>query len=268
MMIEYVSSYGNDWFVVPLTLPVGSLTAVNSLVVTDSFGVRSWLRPIGDPGLPAPYWSMWRPSAMVRAGNPPLSHFSSDKFFLPPALGRVIEGTTLEDVLFMRDEMANVAWAIERTLENPLEQALPGVANSPASTTAAASAPAAAGAAARYLLSSTVPENWIPLLPVQLPADAGKVISRLKRGAMLQPDGSPGVHHAAGQALNAAGALLLYDEEVPREGVHVLRSRRMARWIDGSTWLWTAFRREVGRGEGSSGLRFDQLLDQGDDQSS
>ena len=27
LMIEYASSYGNDWFVVPLTLPVGSLTA-------------------------------------------------------------------------------------------------------------------------------------------------------------------------------------------------------------------------------------------------
>ena len=50
--------------------------------------------------------------------------------------------------------------------------------------------------------------------------------------------------------------LLLYDEEVPREGVHVTRGRRMARWIDGSTWVWTAFRKQVGRGEGSSGLRF------------
>jgi hypothetical protein len=268
MMIEFASSYGNDWFVVPLTLPVGSLTAVNSLVVTDSFGVRNLLRPIGDAGLPAPYWSMWRSSGLVRAGNAPLGSFSSDKFFLPPALGRVLEGSTLEDVLFMRDEMANVAWAIERTLENSLEQALPGIATSQASTATAASAPAGAGAAARYLLSSTVPENWIPLLPVQLPGDAGKVISRLKRGAVLQPDGSQIPHHAQGQALNASGALLLYDEEVPREGVHVLRSRRMARWIDGSTWLWTAFRREVGRGEGSSGLRFDQLLDQGDDQSS
>ena len=27
MMIEYASSYGNDWFVVPLTLPVGSIDA-------------------------------------------------------------------------------------------------------------------------------------------------------------------------------------------------------------------------------------------------
>jgi hypothetical protein len=203
---------------------------------------------------------------MVPAGSPPLAHFSSDKFFLPPALGRVTEGSTLEDVLFMRDEMANVAWAIERTLENALEQAFPALANSTAPTTADAPA---AGAAARYLLASTVPENWIPLLPVQLqlPSDAGKIISRLKRGAVLQPDGSQKVHHAQGQALNSSGALLLYDEEVPREGVHVTRSRRMARWIDGSTWVWTAFRKQVGRGEGSSGLRFDQLLDRANEQS-
>jgi len=33
----------------------------------------------------------------------------------------------------------------------------------------------------------------------------------------------------------------------------------MARWIDGSAWVWTAFRNEVGTGEGSAGLRFDQL---------
>ena len=52
MMIEYASSYGNDWFVVPLTLPVGSVTRVDSLVVTDTFGVRNLVRPIGDPALP------------------------------------------------------------------------------------------------------------------------------------------------------------------------------------------------------------------------
>ena len=32
LMIGDVSSYGNDWFVVPLTLPVGSVTRVESLV--------------------------------------------------------------------------------------------------------------------------------------------------------------------------------------------------------------------------------------------
>jgi hypothetical protein len=60
LMIEYAGSYGNDWFVVPLQLAVGSLTSVSSLVVTDSFGVRTLLRPIGDRALPAAHWSMFK----------------------------------------------------------------------------------------------------------------------------------------------------------------------------------------------------------------
>jgi hypothetical protein len=35
----------------------------------------------------------------------------------------------------------------------------------------------------------------------------------------------------------------------------------MSRWVDGTSWLWTGFRKQVGRGEGSSGLLFDQLLE-------
>src|SRR5258708_24755430 len=36
MMIEYASGYGNDWFVVPLTLAVGAVPSVHSLVGPDS----------------------------------------------------------------------------------------------------------------------------------------------------------------------------------------------------------------------------------------
>src|SRR5262249_58952574 len=93
------------------------------------------------------------------------------------------------------------------------------------------------GAQPRYLLSTTVPENWIPLMPVQLD-DHGTLVSRPKRGAVLQPDSTRKVHHARSEALNAAANLLLYDEEVPREGVHITRRRRMTRWMDGSTWVW------------------------------
>ena len=41
------------------------------------------------------------------------------------------------------------------------------------------------------------------------------------------------------------------------------RQRRMTRWSDGSTWVWTAYRNDVGLGEGSAGLRFDQVDDGG-----
>jgi len=66
---------------------------------------------------------------------------------------------------------------------------------------------------------------------------------------------------AKGDVLLSAPNLLLYDEEVPREGARITRQRRLARWTDGSTWLWTSFRNQVGQGEGSSQLTFDQLLE-------
>ncbi|MEO8333644.1 MAG: hypothetical protein ABI664_01640 [bacterium] len=251
MMIEYASTYGNDWYVVPLTIPVGSVTRVDSLVVTDTFGVQSLLRPIGDSLLPTPYWSMWQPALRQRPAAP-ANPFAANRFFLPPALGHVIEGGAVEDVLFMRDEVANLAWAIERQLESPIEQ---GIMQQ---SSARVAPPLTSSGLPRYLLSSTVPDNWIPLLPVQVPAGSGKV--RLKRGAVLQPDGTSIVHSAKSQLLSGAPGLALFDEEVPREGVRLTRSRRMTRWLDGSTWVWTAFQREIGRGEGSSGLQFDQLL--------
>ena len=54
-------------------------------------------------------------------------------------------------------------------------------------------------------------------------------------------------------------ALALYEEEVPREGVRVTRSYQYTRWFDGSTHVWIGRRKQIGRGEGSSGLRFDVI---------
>ena len=184
---------------------------------------------------------------------------AANLFFLPPALGRSLEGAALEDVLFMRDEMANMAWAIERTIESPIEGPHPQVESVPQAAIDAGP-PSAGVAASRYLLSSTVPPNWVPLLPVQLSIAPNTIVSRLKRGAVLQPDGSQKVHTARGRLLNIGSALLMHDEEVPREGVCVTRHYQMTRWIDGTTWVWLAHRKQVGRGEGSSGLQFDRLL--------
>jgi hypothetical protein len=259
MMIEYTGSYGNDWWVVPLELPAGSINQVNSLVVTDSFGVQSLLRPIGALGMPAANFSLWQHSLIRRAGSDIGQVIQRNLFFLPPAIGQVIESGALEEVLFMRDEMASMAWAIERSIESPMECPFAYAVAAPIRDDDVAPA---AGAPPRYLLSSTVPANWIPLLPVQQRV-GGKVIQRLRLGAVLQPDGSKKVHSARSRTLATGSPLLLYDEEVPREGVQLTRARRFARWIDGSSWVWTALRTQVGRGEGSSSLQFDQLTGRG-----
>jgi hypothetical protein len=82
---------------------------------------------------------------------------------------------------------------------------------------------------------------------------------RLVRGAVLKPDGSQEVIQALGRILNPDDhpKLALYEEEVPREGARVTRNYHLARWLDGSTLLWMGRRKQIGRGEGSSGLRFD-----------
>jgi hypothetical protein len=261
LIAEYVSSYGNDWFVLPLTLRVGSLTSVRSLVVSDTFGVRTLLRPIGDRALAKPFWSMLQLAYLRRAGtDAALPGAKTNLFFLPPALGRSLEGAPVEDVLFARDEMANLAWAIERSIESPIEQPMPR-----ADVVSAEVGQEGLGRTgeARYRLASTVPAYWIPLLPVQLAVAPNKVISRLKRGAVLQPDGSEKVHQAQGTILNASAELLLHEEEIPREGVRVTLHYQMARWTDGSTCAWVAHRKQVGRGESSSGLRFDSISTDG-----
>ena len=57
--------------------------------------------------------------------------------------------------------------------------------------------------------------------------DNGPLLSRLKRGTVLQPDGKNKPLNARSEALNALGSGLLFDKEVPREGVHITRRRRM-----------------------------------------
>ena len=55
----------------------------------------------------------------------------------------------------------------------------------------------------------------------------------------------------------------LYEEEVPRSGIRVTRTWQRARWYQGRVALWSGFRKQNGRGQGNSGLRFDVLTEKG-----
>jgi len=252
--------------VIPIDLPVGSLAQTTSLVVTDTFGVRTLLRPHGDATLaPAP-WSLFQ-LAQGHDGAP-----VSNLFFLPPTLVKSIEGAPLEEVMLLRDEMANMAWAIERRIETPLEAPLDrgreAASHDPTLNSATIELPAATsadapvlGAPPHYRLASRMPDYWVPLLPVRIDPDSPAV--RLARAAVLALDGTPHIVRARGRLLvdeTAPNArLLLHEEEVPREGAIVRRSYQAARWLDGSLFVWAGHRKSIGRGEGSSGLRFDSI---------
>jgi hypothetical protein len=250
MLSEFASSFGNEWYVIPIDLDVGTLTKTRSLVITDSFGVQTLIAPVNDPAKPVTGWSMFELSGIQRKDTPDLRP-RSNLLFLAPSLLKTIDSRPLEEVLFMRDEMANMAWAVEHVVQGAIENRLePGAVPDAPQTTL----PTPSGLP-RYRLATDVPVNWTPLLPQRV-ADPPSL--RLVRAAMLAPDGTNAIRHAQGELLNAAVNLRLFDEEVPREGVKVTRQFERTRWIGGSTLLWVGLRKQVGRGEGSSALRFDE----------
>lgn len=245
--------YGNDWFVVPYQLAVNTLCEVSSLVVTDVFGDRTLILA-ADEGADNDWqrWSMFSLSNLGEIGS------YNRQFFLPATVGATLESDALERVQFARDEMANMVWAVEEVIPDATGIGING--DDAADKTAVLPAPIQdSPASIRYLLGTTVPENWIPFLPVQRPGSAQDIAFQ---GAAMPQMGIPprDVIRAKGVVLNEAPfPWFVNEEEIPFAGTVVTRSYQRARWYDGRTYLWIGRARETGRGVGSSNLRFDQI---------
>jgi len=253
LLVETLTGYGNDWYVIPIELPVGSLVESRSLVVTDTFGVQSLIRPIGDRNLSSREgFSMFSQAMPVEPGDA-TGVAITNLFFLAPTI-RPIDGPVLEEVMLLRDELANLGWAVERRLESPLEAGVETARD----VVDLAPAPEAPRDVPVYRLASPVPAHWVPLLPVRVSDDSAEV--RLARGAVLDLSGVPRTITSSARLLDPGeGRLLIHEEEVPREGVVVRRTYQAARWYDGRLFVWAGNRASIGRGEGSSGLAFDDL---------
>jgi hypothetical protein len=52
----------------------------------------------------------------------------------------------------------------------------------------------------------------------------------------------------------------VHEEEVPRSGVIITRKYQRVRGPNGEVFTWIGRRKETGRGEGASGLVFDQVV--------
>ncbi len=264
LLLGFALDYGNDWFIVPVELPTGAVHRVTSLVITDSFGVRTLVRPYASAASPE---SRWRAFGLSRAGDE--AGAEANLLFLPPTLPQTLHGEPIEEVLLLRDEVANLGWAVERRIADagghPLDrfeqyqrrrvgEAAPPPPDDPSDVTEADTP-----TGPRYRLANEVPDYWFPLVPMRDdPASAG---IRLVRGRMLNANSEDGDdYRPRGVILEAGRPLRLFEEEVSRVGARVTRAYQYVRWTDGGTHLWIGRRKGPGRGEGSSGLRFDSLL--------
>jgi hypothetical protein len=241
LLREFALIYGNDWFQVPLVVPVGSDVSIDSLVVADTFGLKTTIPHYVQADGAAGMWRMFALSADVQATD---AVSTPQLVILPSAVG-VLESVTIEDVLLLRDELADMAWGVERTVVGP--SGLPLDRAQLWKTSAPPVPPPNANASPKYRLGSNVPDYWVPFLPVDL--ENGQL--RMRRGTLPTSSSGP-----LGRMLAYPG-LAFFLEELPREGVHLQRHYRYARGMDGSTSVWIGRRRSAGRGEGRSGLHFD-----------
>jgi hypothetical protein len=241
VLAEFMLIYSNDWCLLPLELGVGSFTRVQGVLVTDVFGDQTIVRA-ADRGRDEDWqrWSMFRMNG---------DDVADPGLLLAPALTATVTAPVMEEVHFLRDEMANMVWAVERRVMSRLGDAVdPSVVARPGVAAPATTAPT------RYQLGTDVPPNWRPFIPTHLPGSTRSI--RLQRARLPeQPLQTVGV------ILRVASPYFLAEEEVPRAGRIVDRAFKRARWIDGTTFLWIGRRSTTGRGEGSSGLMFDQIVE-------
>jgi len=268
LLAEFGLVYGNDWFVVPYNLPVGSLAEIKGLIVTDVFGVRTFVRPAGQAeGMDWQQWSVYALSARGDRGA------VDQRLLLAPAVAKAQEGDPLEKIIFARDEMTNMVWGVEERIPGALGSGADGFDRATALSAYFRQRLPPSGAlrepsdaTIRYVLGTTVPENWIPFIATHQPGSQRLI--RLQRASMprltdaipdsrVEPRGT--VLRVGLDGVDVRQPYFLHEEEVPRAGAIVTRGFQRARWFDGAVFTWIGRRKETGRGQGASGLEFDRV---------
>lgn len=272
VLLEFGVVYSNDWCVIPVPVDAGALLDVRGLVVTNVFGERLWIDAAGRA--PEHTWQRWSMFTLNHVG---VTRAVDHSLLMLPTVPKVQEGAPLEECFMIRDEMANMVWAIETVV--PLPHGLGRSGHGAAAETREFFNRLLSGgplpplleneASVRYEVMNSVPENWIPFIPVRV-EDSNREI-QLQRASLPRIVENSS---AAPQKVKPRTSLIrtgldpapgekyfVFEEEVPRAGACVSQAYQRTRWTDGRVFVWLGARKGVGRGEGSSGLMFDRLVE-------
>lgn len=222
LLIEAALAFAPDWFMLSLRLPAASLSTIDRLQITDTYGVTTIIRP-ADIVRPDPNWSLWK----VTQGAGKLNYL-----VLPPPNISFLTSDSIEEVVFTRDEAADLAWALHRVPATP--------AQPPA---------AAASGTGDWIYSpmTALPDARVPLVLTESAAGRYLVEAQLVTAPPVQPT-----------PLMPSG-FQVRDEEIPDEGLILSRRFELGRTPDGALHLWASRSTTRGGRMPASGLRFDIL---------
>ncbi len=256
ILAEFALTYGNDWFVVPIDLPVGSITSIDDFDVVDSFGISTSIeRSVSASSHGFRMFELDAPEGPQRVAQ---------LFFLAPALAELSESPPTEHVVFFRDEMANVVWGVERAYQGGAGTAVDRFEEHQRRLGEQQRIETDFGdAQLLYRLQTDVPDHWHPFVPVRaagVAATAGVI--QLERRPMVRvlPDRTSVALQPKGRILTERDPLRLEEEEVPRDGTEVVRTFQLTRWSNGRYAMWSGRYRTTGAGEGRSNFRSDVVI--------
>lgn len=267
---EFALLYSNDWFTVICRQPVGSVAELQGVIVTDTFGWRTLVQPTISPA--GEDWTGWDAFSLAPRSSGPSQGPLPQHLYLPRTLPVINDSEPLEQVVFVRDETADMVWAIEQRIPDGLDGSRDAADASrrmrrnldPDAVTVRA---ASSTAELRYILQTEVAENWIPFVPVHLPGQLRAI--QLQRGTLRRTIGPEDTLIRPRTSILRDGIdaddqrvapYYVHEEEVPRVGVRVQGLLRRARAYDGMPVVWHARRVTTGRGEARSGLAFDRIV--------
>lgn len=233
LLLELVSTHGDDWFVFPVDASAGSVLTLPSVTVTDSFGDTYAVAP-------PPDWHLFRtsglsPSSLVvwlRATTP-------------------VEGEPVEEVLLGLDEYANLLWAVERRL---------------AGRTVAAQAPAPVPPHVEppsyvYVAGRDAAAHWHPY---EVDDRRRFVQRRLADLSGAAPSLTPAAVAEVLRVRGPAGETVheIEPATIPSIGVTLTRRHRLARDTAGNPVLWSQRQRTPFLRPPSRATRFDLLAEE------
>jgi hypothetical protein len=267
MLLEFSFIYSNDWFVFPLQHTVGDIRELKKLEVIDSFGITSSSEPVIDH---KQGWEVFTLSA------PAGEHSDGSVFYLPNTLYSALQSEAYESVSFLRDEMANLVWAIEKKYQKDgevinrndevlddqsAEESSPPLYWDSINQTMVdlSSFPEELHLGSDFLspIASYVPKkfppvHWIPYQPQQINNETGEF--NLRRSRTMENTKSP---QYKGRILSES--TYIHEEEITRTGIEINRYYQLALDSNGAVHCWRSRDKKVDTKRALSGMRFDSI---------
>jgi hypothetical protein len=189
VLVAFAHRYANDWFVVPLAVPPGACT-IQALTVTDTFGGTTPVQAVAAIDGGRGPWRLWELTSQDDDPGP-----GAGLRVLVPPTPKPLHGEAVEEVLLLRDELANLTWLVERTTRDrdgePVDRYRRHLTLRPPQDPSFDPAAVATGSAV-YRLGTPVPDYWYPLVATT-GADGRprRAARRRRRGVRRRSPGAP-----------------------------------------------------------------------------